>query len=64
MQKELITLNEAAEMLSVSTVTVKRLLNKGQLVAVKIGSRSLIRHGDLLAWIDTLPKREVSHVAA
>jgi len=45
-------LPQAAERLGVSRQTVRRLISTGDLPSVRIGSRVLIRPGDIAAFID------------
>jgi excisionase family DNA binding protein len=47
-------LDEAADLLSVSTRTVKRLIQAGDLSTVKLGSRRLVPHDALQDYVDRL----------
>lgn len=45
---------EAATMIGVSRRTCYELMTAGQLRSVKLGRRRLIRHSDLVAFVDAL----------
>lgn len=47
---------EAARQVSVSDDTLRAAIRDGQLVARMVGRKYLIRHADLCAWVDGLPK--------
>ena len=49
-----LSLREASERLSVSVKTVRRLIRDGDLPAVKVRSRLVIRESDLVAFISGL----------
>lgn len=49
------TVDEAAKAISIGRVKFYELLNKGEVKAVKIGSRTVIRADDLKAYVDGLP---------
>ena len=46
---QLLTVNEAAELLRVSNMTVRRMCARGELVAVKVGSQWRINRESALA---------------
>ena len=49
-----LSLQTAAERLGVSVKTVRRLIRDGELQAVKIRSRVVVRESDLAAYISSL----------
>jgi excisionase family DNA binding protein len=57
-ETNLYTLEEAAEILHVSTRTVLRHVKARQLRAKKIGNRTVIKGADILAFFETLPDAE------
>lgn len=50
---KLYTIQEAARLLRVHRSTLSRLVKAGELRHVSVGSRKLVRHQDLLAFIDS-----------
>lgn len=52
MHKALLTLDEAAEMLSLSPRTLSRLLQRGEIPAVRIGRLVRVRTCDVHTWVD------------
>lgn len=52
MSDPLLTANEVAEQLRVSTMTVYRLVRRGELPAVRVGRNYRIRQRDLAAYLD------------
>ena len=52
---QFVSVERAAELLSVSKVTIRRYLGLGKLRKFKVGSRTLLRHDDVMGLI-----REVS----
>lgn len=52
MSDPLLTANEVAEQLRVSTMTVYRLVRRGELPAVRVGRNYRIRQHDLAAYLD------------
>jgi excisionase family DNA binding protein len=54
---ELLTLNEVADRLRVSTRTVQRLMRSGQLRFVKIGARTLVTDKEVEAYLAARVRR-------
>ena len=52
----LYSINEVAQLLSVSRRTVYDYLKRGDLVSVRLGADQRIKHGDLVRFIERLPK--------
>lgn len=52
MPDHLLTADEVAEMLRVSTMTVYRLIRRGELPAVRVGRSYRVRGPDLDAYLD------------
>jgi len=52
--KQLYSLAEAAEQLSIGLTTLRQLINSGDLPTVKIGRRRLVRHHDLTDFVGAL----------
>lgn len=52
MSDPLLTANEVAEQLRVSTMTVYRLVRRGELPAVRVGRNYRIRQRDLAAYLE------------
>jgi excisionase family DNA binding protein len=50
------SIGDAARAIGVSPRTVYNLAARGELQLIKVGSRSLIRHSDLVALIDRASK--------
>jgi excisionase family DNA binding protein len=50
----------AAEKVGVGRSTIFEEIKNGNLVARKVGRRTLIRHDDLAAWTAALPERAIS----
>ena len=59
-QPALLSVPEAAQLLGVGRSTVYALVSTGDLQAVKIGSRSLIRRSDAENLIERLPAARVN----
>ena len=53
----LLTLNEAAELLQVSTRTLQRMIHSGEMPALKVGGQWRVRETQLRQWVE---KREGS----
>lgn len=51
----LFSIDEAAARLSVGRTNLYRILGAGELPAVKLGKRTMIRESDLQAYIENLP---------
>jgi excisionase family DNA binding protein len=64
MSAELITIKGACERLNLSLSTIKRLINRGELRAIKVGRVIRLRADDVQAWVDALPAKEVGHADA
>ncbi|MCS7294610.1 MAG: helix-turn-helix domain-containing protein [Dehalococcoidia bacterium] len=56
--KLLYSVREAAERLSLSPVTVKKLVQRGELPAVRVLRRVLIPHDALVGYVERLRERE------
>lgn len=54
---DLLTLDEVADLLRVSTRTVRRLIADGHLRPVRIGRRTLVTRRELEAWVAHLEGR-------
>ena len=54
-QKLTFTVKEIRKLVGISNATLYKILAKGELRAVKVGARTLIRREDLLRWLDKLP---------
>lgn len=52
MTSALLTASEVADRLRVSTMTVYRLIRRGELPAVRVGRNYRVRAGDLEAYLD------------
>ena len=52
MSDHLLTAAEVADQLRVSTMTVYRLIRRGELPAVRVGRNYRVRSGDLAAFLD------------
>ena len=52
--RDLCTLGNTTELLGVGSVTVYRLINEGELVRVKIGSRTFITRQSIDAYVERL----------
>ncbi len=52
MHKALLTLEEAASVLSLSPRTLSRLLRRGEIPTVRIGRLVRVRTSDLHSWVD------------
>jgi excisionase family DNA binding protein len=51
MDDRLLTANEVADQLRVSTMTIYRLIRRGELAAVRVGRNYRVRSGDLDAYL-------------
>lgn len=59
--RDALTVTEAAERLGVSRVTVWRMIQRGELVAYKIGGRWILEAGDVARYLDrvrNVPRQE------
>lgn len=54
MEPELLTINQACNLLNVSRSKIYELLNDGSIPAHKVGRKTLISRNTLQAWIDRL----------
>lgn len=61
---ELLTLQEVAEQLRVSTRTVKREIEAGRIRSVKIGRRTLVTGRELEAYVAHLEGRKRARLAS
>lgn len=52
MSEQLLTVNEVAELLRVSSMTVYRLVRRGELPAVRVGRNYRVRSSALDAYLD------------
>lgn len=50
--RDALTVTEAAERLGVSRVTVWRMIQRGELIAYKIGGRWILEAGDVARYLD------------
>jgi excisionase family DNA binding protein len=48
----LLTLNEAAELLQVSTRTLQRMIHSGEMPALKVGGQWRVREVQLRQWVE------------
>jgi len=48
----LLTLNEAAELLQVSTRTLQRMIHSGEMPALKVGGQWRVREAQLRRWVE------------
>ena len=51
LQPQFVSVQEAAELLRVSVVSIRRYLGQGKLKRFKVGSRTLLRHSDVMALV-------------
>jgi excisionase family DNA binding protein len=49
---QLLTLNEAAELLQVSTRTLQRMIHSGEMPALKVGGQWRVREAQLRQWVE------------
>ena len=54
---------EAAEAAGISRSSIYLAIGRGDLRAIKLGKRTLIRHADLVAFLDRLPAMGAEGVA-
>lgn len=54
MTKELLTITEVCAETNIGKTMVYRLINSGQLLAVKLGKKTLIRRADMETWLSSL----------
>jgi excisionase family DNA binding protein len=52
MQKALLTVDEAAEILSLSPRTLSRLVRQGEIPIVRVGRLVRVRTADIHAWVE------------
>ena len=57
---EFLSVEQAAELLCVSKVTIRRYLGLGKLKKFKVGSRTLLQHDDLMSLVREVPATEVT----
>ena len=55
-----ISVKAAAELLSVSQVSIRRYLGQGQLKRFKFGSRTLLRRDDVMGLVREVPATETA----
>jgi len=48
----LLTLNEAADLLQVSTRTLQRMIHSGEMPALKVGGQWRVREAQLRQWVE------------
>ena len=48
----LLTLNEAADLLHVSTRTLQRMIHSGEMPALKVGGQWRVREAQLRQWVE------------
>lgn len=58
-ERRLITVKEAAAYLGISESNMYRLLKRGDISAIRIGSSWFFEYAKIDAWIDALPKGQV-----
>jgi len=58
--KLLLSVNDAADALSVSVSTINRLARDGRINYVKIGNRVLFKHSELESYVEKLAAGDVS----
>lgn len=51
LQSQFVSVQEAAELLRVSQVSIRRYLGQGKLKRFKVGSRTLLRHDQVMALV-------------
>jgi excisionase family DNA binding protein len=51
LQQRFVSVQEAAEMLRISQVSIRRYLGQGKLKRFKVGSRTLLRHDEVMGLI-------------
>jgi excisionase family DNA binding protein len=61
--ERLLSIREVRETLGVSSQTLYRLIRRGELPAVKIGARTLVREGELDAFVRGLERRRAGDPA-
>ncbi|MDO8608219.1 MAG: helix-turn-helix domain-containing protein [Phaeospirillum sp.] len=64
MTPELLSLNATCAYTGLSISTIKRRIEGGEIPALKVGRKVVIRRTDVDAWLSALPARESRHVAA
>jgi excisionase family DNA binding protein len=52
MDKALYSLDQIAEMTDLSKTTVKTIVNRGEMLSIKVGKRRLVTAAALQHWID------------
>ncbi len=63
-EDSLLTVNEVAARLTVSPKTVRRLVERGELPALKIGASVRVDPGELQAWLYAVPGHLPRHEGA
>ena len=53
--RDVLTVAETAKAAGVCRQTIYNEINTGRLIARKMGARTIILHGDYLAWLAALP---------
>ena len=54
MTKELLTIAEVCSETNTGKTMIYKLINSGQLLAVKLGKKTLVRRVDMLTWLSSL----------
>lgn len=54
MTQQLMTLKQVCEETNTGKTTIYKLIKNGQLPAVKVGTKTLVRRADVSAWIASL----------
>ena len=57
-EKEILTLSQGAELLQISTVTLRKLIQEGQIKARKVGREWRISRQILLDWVECNEEKE------
>lgn len=63
MTPELLSLADVTAITNLSLSTVKRLINRRDLPAFRVGRKIVVRHADVTAWVETLRPVEAPHVS-
>ena len=54
-ESQFLSIQEAAELLRVSQVSIRRYLGQGRLKRFKVGARTLLRHDDVMSLVREVP---------